>query len=131
MKLNTSIIKVLVFSFSILNFTGTMFYYFVFNSYEVEIISIPKVVFAEPSSQITVKIKPINVLGWEVPFRSAGGEFKITEGSDLVEIILINKEEGFITLISKGVVGIVGIYVESEFSLFPSYIEIHFLQKSV
>ena len=63
--------------------------------------------------------------------RSAGGEFKITEEHDIVEIILINKEEGFITLISKGVVGIVGIYVESEFSLFPSYIEIHILPRSV
>lgn len=63
--------------------------------------------------------------------RSAEGEFNITEGRYIVEIVLINKEEGFITLISKGVVGIVGIYVESEFSLFPSYIEIHILPRSV
>ena len=110
---------------------STMLYYFVFNIYEVEIISIHKVVFAESTSKITLKINPINSLGLQVPFRSSGREFNITEGRYIVEIVLINKEEGFITLISKVIVGIVGIYVESEFSLFPSYIEIHILPRSV
>ena len=126
-----SINKVLLLSICILTITGIFLYYFVFNIYEVEIISIPKVVFADQSSQITVKIKPVNALGWEVPLRKASGTFMITEGKDNVEIILINEEEGFITLRSKGVVGVVSIYVESEFSLFPSYIEIKFLPKSV
>ena len=131
MILDTSINKVLLLSICILTITGIFLYYFVFNIYEVEIISIPKVVFADPSSQITVTIKPVNALGWEVPLRKASGTFMITEGKDNVEIILINEEEGFITLRSKGVVGTVSIYVESEFSLFPSYIEIKFLPKSV
>lgn len=131
MILDTSINKVLLLSICILTITGIFLYYFVFNIYEVEIISIPKVVFADPSSQITVKIKPVNALGWEVPLRKVSGTFMITEGKDNVEIILINEEEGFITLRSKGVVGVVSIYVESEFSLFPSYIEIKFLPKSV
>ena len=87
-------------------------------------------VFADPSSQITVKIKPINALGWEVPFRRARGRFIITEGRDKVEIINLNEEEGFIILRSLGVVGSVSIIVESEFSLFPSYIKIQLLPKS-
>jgi hypothetical protein len=131
MKLKTSLSKVLLIAFSILTLTGMLLYYFVLNIYEVEIISIPEVVFADPSSKIMIKIKPINVLGWEVPLRNASGTFRITEGRDNVEIILINEEEGFIILRSKGVVGIIGIYIESEFSLFPSYIEINFLSKSV
>jgi hypothetical protein len=97
----------------------------------VEIISIPKVVFADPTSNITIKIKPINAFGWEVPLRNASGTFRIIEGKNNVEIILINEDEGIIILRSKGVVGIIGIYVESEFSIFPSYIEINFLPKSV
>jgi hypothetical protein len=97
----------------------------------VQIISIPKVIFADTSSQVTLKIIPINALGWEAPLRKASGTFQITEGYAKVEIININEEEGFIILRSKGIVGIVGVYVESEFSLFPSYIEINFLPKSV
>jgi len=131
MKLRTSIGKVLLLSSTILTFICLLLYYYVFNIYEVEIISIPTVVFADPSSQITVRIKPINALGWEVPFRNASGRFIITEGRDKVEIINFNEEEGFLTLRSIGVVGAVGIYVESEFSLFPSYIKIQFLPKSV
>ena len=108
-----------------------LLYYYVFNIYEVEILSIPKVVFADPSSHITVRIKAVNALGWEVPLRKASGKFMLAEGKDNVEIININEEEGIMLLRSKGVVGVVGIYVESEFSLFPSYIEIRFLPKSV
>ncbi len=130
MSLKSKISKVLILSFSILLFTGTLLYYFIFKIYKVEIVSVPEVVFADPSSNVTIKIKPLNVLGWEVPLRTASGRFKITEGNEKVEIIKSNEEEGFIIVKSTGIVGIVGFYVDSEFSLFPSYIEINFLPRS-
>jgi hypothetical protein len=131
MKLKRSISKVLALIFSIFLFTSVILYYFVFNIYEEEIVSIPKVVFADPSSKVTIKIKPINALGWEVPLRKNSGTFRITEGNANVEIIIMNEEEGYIILRSTGIIGIVGIYVDSEFSLFPSYIEINFLPRNV
>jgi hypothetical protein len=131
MNLKSNNNKVLFLSFSILILTGMLLYYFVFNIYEVEIVSVPNVVFADPSTNITIKIKPINALGSKVPLRTASGTFRITEGKEYVEIIIINEDEGFLILRSTGIVGTVGIYVDSEFSLFPSYIEINFLPKSV
>ena len=131
MILKSRLGKVLLLSSAILTIICALLYYYVFNIYEVEIISIPEVVFADPNSQITVKIKPINALGWEVPFRKASGRFMITEGRDKVELIKLSEEEGIMTLGSVGVVGIVEIYVESELSLFPSYVKIKLLPKSV
>ncbi|UCH65647.1 MAG: hypothetical protein JSW63_00495 [Ignavibacterium sp.] len=131
MKLKSNINKVLFLTFSILVLTCMLLYYFVFNIYEVEIVSVPNVVFADPSSEVIIKIKPINALGWEVPLRTTSGTFRITEGKDYVEIIIINEDEGFMILRATGLVGTVGIYVDSKFSLFPSYIKINFLPKSV
>ena len=131
MKLKSTIGKVFLLTSTILTFISILIYYYVFNIYEVELISIPNVVFADPSSEITVKIKPINALGWEVPFRKVSGRFMITSGKDKVELIHLSEEEGVIKLRSVGVVGMVEIHVDSKFSLFPSYIKIKFLPKSV
>ena len=131
MKLKSKIGKVILLTSTILTFISILIYYYLFNIYEVEIISIPKVVFADPSSEFIVKIKPINALGWEVPFRKVSGKFMITYGKDKIELINLNEEEGFLILRSLGVVGVVEIYVDSEYSLFPSYIKIQFLPKSV
>ncbi len=52
-------------------------------------------------------------------------------GNDLVTIKLVDEENGFILLQSMGTEGKVGIYIYSEYSLFPSYIEVQILPKTV
>jgi len=110
---------------------GFNLHYFIFSIYEVNIVVKPKEVFADPSSEIKVTAKPINAMGWEVPFRTVKAKFKIIEGNNLVIIKLVDEENGFILLQPIGVEGKVGIYIDSEYSLFPSYIEVQILSKTV
>jgi len=125
------IIKTFILFFIVLVLAGLNLHYFIFSIYEVKIIVKPKEVFADPSSEIKVTAEPINALGWEVPFRTVKAEFKILEGNDLVTIKLVDEENGFILLQSMGTEGKVGIYIDSEYSLFPSYIEVQLLPKTV
>jgi len=125
------IIKTFILFFIVLVLAGFNLHYFIFSIYEVKIIVKPKEVFADPSSEIKVTAEPINALGWEVPFRTVKAEFKILEGNDLVTIKLVDEENGFILLQSMGTEGKVGIYIDSEYSLFPSYIEVQILPKTV
>jgi hypothetical protein len=125
------IIKTFILFFIVLVLAGLNLHYFIFSIYEVKIIVKPKEVFADPSSEIKVTAEPINALGWEVPFRTVKAEFKILEGNDLVTIKLVDEENGFILLQSIGTEGKVGIYIDSEYSLFPSYIEVQILPKTV
>ena len=117
--------------FIILVFVGFTLHYFIFSIYEVNIVVKPKVVFADPSTEIKVTVKPINAMGWDVPFRTVKANFKILEGDDHVRIKLVDEEGGFILLQSIGTEGKVGIYIDSEYSLFPSYIEVQILSKTV
>jgi hypothetical protein len=125
------IIKTFILFFIVLVLAGFNLHYFIFSIYEVKIIVKPKEVFADPSSEIKVTAEPINALGWEVPFRTVKAEFKILEGNDFVTIKLVDEENGFILLQSMGTEGKVGIYIDSEYSLFPSYIEVQLLPKTV
>jgi hypothetical protein len=115
----------------ILIIIGFNIYHFLFNIYEVKIVAEPEVIFADLSSEIIIVIKPINALGWEIPFRSVSGKFKIVEGNDIVNIILKDEENGFILLRSKGIDGKVAVYVDSEYSFLPSYIEIQIFPRMV
>ena len=124
-------IKTFILFFIVLVLAGFNLHYFIFSIYEVKIIVKPKEVFADPSSEIKVTAEPINAMGWEVPFRTVKAEFKILEGNDLVTIKLVDEENGFILLQSMGTEGKVGIYIYSEYSLFPSYIEVQILPKTV
>jgi hypothetical protein len=117
--------------FIVLVLAGFILHYFFLSIYEVKIVVEPKEVFADPSTEIKVIAKPINAMGWEVPFRTVKTKFKILEGNDLVIIELVDIESGFILLQSIGVEGKVGIYIDSEYSLFPSYIEVQILPKTV
>ncbi len=117
--------------FIVLALAGFSLHYFIFSIYEVNIIVKPKEVFADPCSEIKVIAKPINAMGWEVPFRTVKAKFKIIEGNDLVIIKLVDEEKGFILLQSIGTEGKIGIYIDSEYSLFPSYIEVQILPKTV
>ncbi len=124
-------IKTFILFFIVLVLAGVILHYFIFSIYEVKIVVEPKEVFADPSTEIKVTAKPINAMGWEVPFRTVKAKFKILEGNDLVIIKLVDEENGFILLQSMGTEGKVGIYIYSEYSLFPSYIEVQILPKTV
>jgi len=126
-----SALKFLSLAILVLFLAGFILYYFIFNIYEIEVTVSPKIVFADPSCEIQIEIKPINALGWKVPFRTATGKFKIVEGNNIVEIIKVKEDVGMLILRSKGIEGIVGIYIESDFSLFPSYVEVSILSKQV
>ena len=125
------IIKTFILFFIVLVLAGFILHYFIFSIYEVKIVVKPREVFADPSTEIKVTVKPINAMGWEAPFRSVKTKFKILEGNDLVMIKLVDEENGFILLKSVGTEGKVGIYIDSEYSLFPSYIEVQILAKTV
>lgn len=123
--------KTFILLFIILILVGFNFHYFIFSIYEVNIVVKPNVVIADPSTEIKVTVKPINAMGWDVPFRTVKAKFKILEGNDLVIIKLVNEENGFILLQSIGTEGKVGINIDSEYSLFPSYVEVQILPKTV
>jgi hypothetical protein len=125
------ITKIFILLFFILVLAGFIFHYFIFSIYEVNIVVKPKIVFADPSTEIQMTVIPINAMGWAVPFRTVKSKFKILEGTGLVTIKLVNEEEGFILLQSTGTEGKVSIYIDSEYSLFPSYIEVQILPKTV
>ena len=124
-------IKTFIFFFIVLVLAGFILHYFILSIYEIKIVVEPKEVFADPSTEIKVTAKPINAMGWEVPFRTVKAKFKILEGNDLVIIKLVDEENGFILLQSIGTEGKVGIYIDSEYSLFPTYIEVQILPKTV
>ena len=126
-----SALKFLSLAIPVLFLAGFILYYFIFNIYEIEVTVSPKIVFADPSCEIQIEIKPINALGWKVPFRTETGNFKIVKGINIVEIIKVKEDVGMFILRSKGIEGIVGIYIESDFSLFPTYVEISLLSKQV
>ena len=117
--------KVFSLAILVLFLAGFIPYYFIFNIYEIEVTVSPKIIFADASCEIQIEIKPVNALGWKVPFRTATGKFKI------VEIIKVNENVGMLILRSKGIDGIVGIYIESVFSLFPSYVKVSLQSKQV
>ena len=125
------ITKIFILVFIILVLAGFIFHYFIFSIYEVKIIVKPKVVFADPSTEIQVTVIPINAMGWDVPFRTVKARFKILEGTGLETIKIVNEKDGFILLQSTGTEGKVGIYIDSKYSLFPTYIEVQILQKTV
>jgi hypothetical protein len=125
------IIKTFILLFIISVLAGFILHYFIFSFYKVKIVVKPSEVFADPSTEIKVTAKPINAMGWEVPLRTVKTKFKILEGNNLVTIKLADVENGFILLQSTGTEGKVGIYIDSEYSLFPSYIEVQILSKTV
>jgi hypothetical protein len=125
------ITKIFILLFIILVLAGFILHYFIFSIYEINIVVKPKEVFADASTEIQVTVVPINAMGWDVPFRTVNAKFKILEGTSLVTTKIVNEEDGFILLQSTGTEGKVGIYIESKYSLFPSYIEVQILPKTV
>lgn len=125
------ILKTIVLVFTILVLSVFILNYFIFNIYEVDVAVNPSMVFADTSTEIKLTVKPITAMGWVVPFRTVNAKFKILEGNNLVTVKLIDEEKGFIILKAKGREGKVSIYIDSEYSLFPIYVNIKILPKTV
>ena len=106
-------------------------YFFFYNIYGSEVRKSPANLFADPESEMTIKVIPVNALGREAIFRTSSSEFEIIEGNDLIEVKSENKQNGVLQIRSKGLTGIVGIKIKSEHSLFPEYIEIEILPRTV
>jgi len=106
-------------------------YFFLFNIYGSEVQCLPKNLYADNTSEITIEVIPINALGKKAWFRKSSATFEIIEGLELIEIIEHNIGLGFIKIRSKGEVGLVGIKIKSEYSLLHEYIEIEILTLTV
>ena len=118
-------IKSIAISFIIIILLILVFaYFFLYNIYGIEISRVPDSLFADPSSEITLSVLPINALGKKALYRSSSAKFEILEGNDLVEIVFVDESKGQIKLRSTGKSGVVGIKIKSQFSIFQEYIEI-------
>jgi len=106
-------------------------YFFLYNIYGSEVRKSPAKLFADPESEMTIEVIPVNALGSKAFFRTSSAEFEIVEGNNLIEVKFKNTKEGVLQIRSKGVIGIVGIKIKSEHSLFPEYIEIEILSRTV
>ena len=106
-------------------------YFFLYNIYGSEVRKSSANLFADPQSEMTIEVIPVNALGSKAFFRTSSAEFEVVEGNDLIEVKLENKQDGVLLIRSKGVTGIVGIKIKSEYSLFPEYIEIEILSRIV
>ena len=106
-------------------------YFFLYNIYGSEVNRSAQNLYADTSSEITIEVFPINALGKKALFRKSSATFEIVEGIDLIEITDYKKGLGFLKIRSKVKVGLVGIKIKSEHSLFPEYIEIEILSLTV
>lgn len=124
--------KIITIYFLIFSLFGVLLgYFFLFNIYGNEIRKTPTNLFDDPESVMTIEVVPINSLGGKAILRTSSADFEIVEGNDLIEVSLINNKEGVLHIRSKGKPGIVGIKINSAHSLFPEYIEIEILSRTV
>jgi hypothetical protein len=98
---------------------------YLFNVYEVEYTIQPKGLYADNQSMLEIRAVPVNAFGWRAPFRSSPAEFEIREGSVLVDIIKMDKENGVLVIKAKDKPGKVSVYVSSKYSLLPSVFDIN------
>lgn len=100
---------------------------YVFNVYGDIIIKQPENLFSDYNSTIKIEVIPVNAFGWKIPFRKSSAEFNFIEGENLVDIIEVDKKNGFIILKSKSIPGKVEISVKSRYSLLPNLVSIEIL----
>jgi hypothetical protein len=106
-------------------------YFFLYNIYGSEVRKSSENLFADPQSEMTIEVIPVNALGSKAFFRTSSAKFEIIEGNDLIEIINKDESKGILKIRSSGEVGIVGIKIKSEHSLLPEYIELEVLSRTV
>jgi hypothetical protein len=120
MRYRTILIYLLIF----LLLSVILSYYFLYNVYGTEVRLEPASLYADPTSEVTLKVIPINALGYQAIFRNSNASFEIVDGKELVEIIFIDKSAGLLKLKSVGRIGIVGIKINTPYSLMQEYFEI-------
>ena len=83
----------------------------IFTSTDIKIDMNPGVLRASASSELTLEVYRVNILGLKVPFSKIDAQFLIEEGKNLIELS-DNETGNSIKIRSKGVEGeaIVGIY---------------------
>jgi uncharacterized protein (DUF58 family) len=96
-----------------------------FRIYEVEISVVPKELFADNQSTVTISVHPLNSIGKRIWFRTVSARFKIVEGSELVTTRKLDEEKGYMILQAKNNTGVVSILVTTKKSLLPSFIKIN------
>ncbi|HZW39958.1 MAG TPA: hypothetical protein VFF33_11720 [Ignavibacteriaceae bacterium] len=102
-----------------------VFHYY-FSIYEVVYLIEPqKKLFADNNSFLTIKAKPLNAFGVKAPFRNAPCKIKIIEGKDLIDIIELNENEGYIKIKAKNLTGTIIIQIKSKFALLPTEFQIN------
>ncbi|MFO7525773.1 MAG: hypothetical protein R6W68_09990 [Ignavibacteriaceae bacterium] len=104
---------------------------YVLNVYGDVIIRDPENLFADHNSIIKIEVVPVNAFGWKIPFRKSRAEFEFIEGENLIEVIEIDNQNGFIKLRSKSEPGRVEISVKSRYSLLPNLVIIEILTLTV
>ncbi|RPI69629.1 MAG: hypothetical protein EHM47_13320, partial [Ignavibacteriales bacterium] len=102
MKKRKFVIYILIPLLIILTF---LFYQYFIKIYEATVNVEPKSLFADNQSLLTITVIPLNGFGQEALFRNSPAEFQITEGSSLVEVILLHEAEGKLILKSKSETG--------------------------
>ena len=103
---------------------GIFAYSYLFKIYEVKISAVPKELFADNQSTVTIQVYPVNSLGKRIIFRSVSAKFRITEGKELILIEKSDEMHGLLILKAKDKTGVVNILVTPEKSLMPSLIQI-------
>ncbi|OGU74312.1 MAG: hypothetical protein A2V93_04870 [Ignavibacteria bacterium RBG_16_34_14] len=99
-------------------------YQYLIKIYESTIKIEPQDLFADNQSTVTISVIPLNSFGSKALFRNSPAEFEIVEGSSLVEIKFLDKEEGKLILKAKSETGKVVVKIKSKHSLLPMIVEI-------
>ncbi len=115
---------VIYISILIILIIGFFFYQYVIKIYESTVKVEPQNLFADNQSIVTISVIPLNSFGWKALFRKSPAEFEIIEGGSLVEIELLDKEEGKLILKAKSDGGKVVVKIKSKHSLLPMIVEI-------
>ncbi|MDO8549670.1 MAG: hypothetical protein Q7S39_05910 [Ignavibacteria bacterium] len=115
---------VIYISIVIILIIGFFSYQYLVKIYESTVKVQPQNLFADNQSTVTISVIPLNSFGWKALFRNSPADFEIIEGNSLVEIKLLDKEEGKLILKAKSETGKVVIKIKSKYSLLPMVVEI-------
>jgi len=115
---------VIYISIVIILIIGFFSYQYLVKIYESTVKLEPQNLFADNQSTITISVIPLNSFSWKALFRNSPAEFEIIEGNSLVEIKLLDKEEGKLILKAKSETGKVVVKIKSKYSLLPMVVEI-------
>ncbi|MEO8399702.1 MAG: hypothetical protein ABI550_07805 [Ignavibacteriaceae bacterium] len=117
-------INFVIIGFLIFAILGFFIYQYIFSIYEVTYLIKPEKLFADNHSTVSILAEPLNSFGLKAPFRNSYTDFEITEGEELIEVILEDKETGKLIIKAKDKTGKVVIHIKTKYALLPSSVEI-------